>query len=381
MGCPWGVVRLAAITLGYLAIGIIFYMSAEEKDCEDSDAVAGCTESWTFIDALYFSVVTISTVGYGDMTPSTDGSKAFTIIYIFFGITVVFSEVANASSGGLATIEEWFLMMVDHWDRTEIGVSGRARGLSGKTLDLNGDGHTDFISPPGVAVFWTQRLAPWLVVAIAAQFVSAAIFCSVESAMTYGDAFYHSFVTATTVGYGDIALTTQGSRLFAVFHIIFSVTFFAALVGRVQELSACRKDELQRVKVLSTKLDTHWMKSIITEMDQGKDGVNQTEFVVGMLIKFGVQLCGQPLEWTDIKPIVVQFDKAIAEFDKTGDGLLSFDDLNLLTENRNARLLRSKSMKCQHNSELPPPKPQEAIDACPPPLGGTIAWEEAPVIS
>ncbi len=43
-------------------------------------------EGWSVIDALYFSVMTMSTVGYGDLTPTTDMSKVFTIIYTCLSI-------------------------------------------------------------------------------------------------------------------------------------------------------------------------------------------------------------------------------------------------------------------------------------------------------
>ncbi len=40
-------------------------------------------EQWAIIDSLYFSVMTMSTVGYGDLVPTTDVSKVFTIIFSF----------------------------------------------------------------------------------------------------------------------------------------------------------------------------------------------------------------------------------------------------------------------------------------------------------
>jgi ABC-type microcin C transport system permease subunit YejB len=46
-------------------------------------------EDWTLIQALYFSVVTLATVGYGDLTPTSDFSRIFTIIYIFIGLGVL----------------------------------------------------------------------------------------------------------------------------------------------------------------------------------------------------------------------------------------------------------------------------------------------------
>jgi hypothetical protein len=38
------------------------------------------------IDALYFSVTTVSTVGLGDLSPQTDIGKLFTVVYIFVGV-------------------------------------------------------------------------------------------------------------------------------------------------------------------------------------------------------------------------------------------------------------------------------------------------------
>ena len=43
-------------------------------------------EQWAWIDALYFAVVTIATVGYGDLVPQTALGKLFTIAYILMGI-------------------------------------------------------------------------------------------------------------------------------------------------------------------------------------------------------------------------------------------------------------------------------------------------------
>ena len=43
-------------------------------------------EHWRWLDALYFTVTTLTTVGYGDFSPKTDAGKIFTIFYIFVGI-------------------------------------------------------------------------------------------------------------------------------------------------------------------------------------------------------------------------------------------------------------------------------------------------------
>jgi voltage-gated potassium channel Kch len=45
-------------------------------------------EGWTWVDALFFAVVTISTVGYGDVVPQTVTGRLLTVVYIILGIGV-----------------------------------------------------------------------------------------------------------------------------------------------------------------------------------------------------------------------------------------------------------------------------------------------------
>uniref|UniRef100_A0A7S4KF57 EF-hand domain-containing protein n=1 Tax=Paramoeba aestuarina TaxID=180227 RepID=A0A7S4KF57_9EUKA len=49
-------------------------------------------EDWPFVEGFYWSVVTATTVGYGDVTPSTNASKAFALVYALLG--TVFTALA-----------------------------------------------------------------------------------------------------------------------------------------------------------------------------------------------------------------------------------------------------------------------------------------------
>ena len=46
-------------------------------------------EDWSLVDSFYFSSVALTVVGFGDLTPSTDFSKIFTVFYIFSGVAIV----------------------------------------------------------------------------------------------------------------------------------------------------------------------------------------------------------------------------------------------------------------------------------------------------
>ncbi len=75
---------LAALAATLLALGTIFYR---------------VIEGWGWLDSLYFCVITLATVGYGDFSPQTTLGKIFTMVYIFMGIgllVAVFTRLADA---------------------------------------------------------------------------------------------------------------------------------------------------------------------------------------------------------------------------------------------------------------------------------------------
>ena len=47
-------------------------------------------EGWNTLDSLYFTVATVTTIGYGDFVPQTNTGKIFAIFFPFIGIAMVF---------------------------------------------------------------------------------------------------------------------------------------------------------------------------------------------------------------------------------------------------------------------------------------------------
>lgn len=92
--------QMLKITVALLIViiaGVIFYHRVEGL-------------SW--VDAFYFTAMTLTTVGYGDITPVTNAGKIFTSIYAFLGIGIFFG-FANALLHGVMNRELRFRRRLD----------------------------------------------------------------------------------------------------------------------------------------------------------------------------------------------------------------------------------------------------------------------------
>lgn len=318
--------------VSYFAVGILFYSHVETKLCESEEALASqdydaetCVESWTSVDSLYFAMVSMSTVGYGDFAPATPLSRTFTLFYIIYGIMVPFSSLASQLATVMDKLEMKFLRCLE-------GVS-RSKNLRGwtKSSEISEDSRpgnamddlaADIrdVRPPHAAIFYAVNLFIPVLLFTTWQLLCAAVFVTLQE-MDFTLALYHCVVTATTVGYGDIAIA-QDSRLWAVVHVAVSVALLGACIAEIPTLMDIRRVQTRQAAILNRKLDAE----MILALDRNGDGVDKLEFCMGMEI--GAELAGLPLEWEDIAPFIKQFE----DFDVDGSGHLSKEDLNDMAE-------------------------------------------------
>lgn len=72
-----GTVQLAAIVV---FAGTLFYARVED---------------WRLFEAFYFCITTLTTIGFGDITPQTLAGRAFTVGYVLLGLGVMVSLVTQ----------------------------------------------------------------------------------------------------------------------------------------------------------------------------------------------------------------------------------------------------------------------------------------------
>jgi voltage-gated potassium channel len=86
---------IIALFIVCVVVGVVFYHYVE---------------GFTAIDAIYFTIMTLTTVGYGDITPHTDIGKLFTAVYALTGIGVFLGLAAALFA---ATLERFGVRQSD----------------------------------------------------------------------------------------------------------------------------------------------------------------------------------------------------------------------------------------------------------------------------
>jgi len=178
---------------------------------------------------------------------------------------------------------------------------------------------------PHAYVYYAKNLLPEVVLITSLQLCYACVFVAVEG-VDFGIAFYHCMITATTVGYGALpgGHKSDGGYLWAVVHILLSVTMLGNAIAFFDTLRVERSKELKRVEALNRSLDQTLLETIELraaalrpEVQRGNEGVSELEFVICMAVELGM------VEMKQLQPFLNQF----RALDVLGNGRLGMKDL------------------------------------------------------
>lgn len=218
-------------------------------------------ESWHYLDAVYWTVVTLFTVGFGDYYPTTDLGRALLIPFALTGIItlgLVINSVRNLilEHGRrcvaariddrkrrkiiqkiLSHSDDRTLEPIREESKTSVAQSNKAPGIEFerrkaefalmRKIQVKSSSHRGWVA---MAISTFSWLILWLVGAI--------IFEKAEKSYqnwSYFDAFYFCFEAWTTIGYGDLAPVSNAGRSFYVFWSLLALPTMTVLISHASD--------------------------------------------------------------------------------------------------------------------------------------------------
>jgi len=291
----------------YLLIGVIGY--------------SYIFESWTIRDSIYFSVVTFSTVGYGDIRPSNDASKLFTCIFALMGIGII----------GIA------LGFIGQ-NLVQAQVEALQRSHKKKETEESDNSEQNTKSSRVMRSLPILRDVFLFICPIAAMTIIGSVIFGTYENWDLVDSVYWCVMTGTSVGYGDLAPQTNQMRWFSVPFIPLSVGVISAALGRIANIFV----EEEIAKANSKLLQREVTLEDLEAMNADGDGeVSPLEFIEHMLKVM------HKVDQHLLDELHAQFEK----LDADGSGGLQQDDLDILTE-RKLEERRNQALKRYQRSLL-----------------------------
>ncbi|KAK1150776.1 potassium channel subfamily K member 6-like [Acipenser oxyrinchus oxyrinchus] len=174
---------------------------------------ASVNTNWDFASSLFFASTLVTTVGYGQTAPLSDGGKAFSIFFALLGVPFTML-VLTASLQRL-------MHLFTYWP---MRVCQLRAGWSIRTASK-------------------VHLVLLLVVVVACFFmVPAAIFSAIEQTWTFLDSFYFCFISLCTIGLGDFVPGAEpGQTLRSLYKIAVLVYLFVGLMAMLLVLRSFHK--------------------------------------------------------------------------------------------------------------------------------------------
>ncbi|KAF5271176.1 hypothetical protein FQR65_LT05320 [Abscondita terminalis] len=159
---------------------------------------------WDFYHSLFFVITVVSTIGYGNLAPTTTVTRIFMIFYAIVGMPMNGMLIINLGD----YFGKSFLKLYHRWKTTRVQHALGTLGLVGQVVLYLIPGFTFFIFIPSILIM-------------------------VYEDWPYDVAVHYAFVTLTTIGFGDwVAGTTEnghGQTLYMVYKIFLLVWIISGL--------------------------------------------------------------------------------------------------------------------------------------------------------
>jgi hypothetical protein len=232
-------------------------------------------EQWGAVDSILFVVVTASTVGYGNIHPTSTHSRIFTIFLMIFGALVIFAGISSYLNEGIIRMNTFLAKSVtSRLKRTEVLFQRRVVLSVIWMLTCALFGALIFQQLEG----WSYITALYFVVQTMMVRFTHSYALRKITILTF-DLYIH---VAQTVGYGDIAFNNEATKIFLCFFIIISTALLGLAINNIYALSQNRKVLHQRRTMLKLQRKLHFL----ADMNEGR-GVNKWEFVLTILEHIG----------------------------------------------------------------------------------------------
>ncbi|KAJ9154185.1 hypothetical protein P3X46_027548 [Hevea brasiliensis] len=273
--------EVAVFLAVYLGVGTLcFYFVVDDLKGKKTSPI---------LDALYFCVVTMTTVGYGDLTPDTTLVKILVCVFVFTGMAVV-GLIMNKVADYLAEKQEMML---------EKALNKHKKNDPSKIKE-----ETEFNKPMFKCLMAMAVLSVLMMI--------GTIFLFAVEDLNIIDALFCVCSTVSTLGFGDKSFSTAGGRAFGIFWILSSTLGMGQFYLYVAELFT-----ESRQKALVNWILTWRMTNLDLETDKIDNDRVSAEFIISKLKEKGK--IGQG----DISVAMKEFE--VLDVGKTG--MLSVSDL------------------------------------------------------
>lgn len=83
------------------------------------------SEKWSYVDSFYFSTITLTTIGYGDLVPTQDSTKIFASFYAIFGIGIMLYVLGAVIGKYLFQQEKYFNRIISRLQNINFKIKSK----------------------------------------------------------------------------------------------------------------------------------------------------------------------------------------------------------------------------------------------------------------